>query len=317
MMTIAPFMHYSSIASIVILSGLGASIGQGMASSHAIIALNRQPSVKSEIMRNNLLALALIETASILGFLLAMLLFYGNTGSYYSYLAELSMALAMGIPGFVVGIIAAFPAMSAMQSIARQPFLAKQISNGMILMQSLLQTPLIFGFIIALLIRNQLDSVADGIDATRMIASGLCIALAVIGPAIGSALVTYAACESFGKNSMAYNKIFSFTIINQAIIETPIIFAAVISVWMLQLQPANASIHQAYVYLAAAFCMGIGTFGTGISSGRTVAMAIKKITEKPEDYAAMSRTSIFALGLIDTSAIYVFIVALFLLMVQF
>lgn len=316
-MTIASFVHYGTIALITALTGLGASIGQGIASSHTLEALDRQPAAKGDLTRSNLLALALIETASLLGLLLAMLLFFGTTGSYYSSLAELSMGAALGIPGLIVGIISAFPAKAALQAMARQPFLAKKISNAMILMQSLLQTPLVFGFIIALLARNQLSSVTDGINATRLIASGICIALATIGPAIGGAIVTYTACAAFGKNSSAYGKIFSFTVISQAIIETPVIFAAVISFWILQLQSSNGIVYQAYVYLGAAFCMGIGTLGAGISSGRTAAATIKKITEKPQEYALLSRTSMLAQGLIDTSAIYVFIIALFLLMVQF
>lgn len=312
MSSIAPYIHYGSLASIAFLTSLGGSIGQGITSTYAIAAINQQPSVKTEITRNNVLALALIETAAILGFLLAILLTYSKNESFYGTVAEIALALALGIPGLVVGIVSSFPAKGALIATARQPFLAKQISNGMILMQSLLQTPLIFGFIIALLIRNQLSSIHDSVNVWRVIASGLCIALAAVGPAIGSALMTYAACDAFGRNSAAYNKIFSFTIINQAIIETPIILASVISFWLLQLNPGSDTL-QAAKYIAAACCMGIGTWGVGINSGRTVATTIKEIAKNPDNYALLSRTSMIALGLIDTSAIYVFIIALFLI----
>ncbi len=310
-------LHYGTIGAIVALSGLGVSIGQGFAGQAVVASLNRQPSAGTDIARGNLLALAFIETAAILSLIIAMLLFFKVPTTLYAALAQLGIAFALAIPGFTIGIIASMPARQAVISIARQPFLSKKITNLMILAQSLLQTPLIFSFIISLLIRNQLDSITTASQSLRLIASGLCIGIASIGPAIGGGTFTAAACRAVGINKSAYGRIFSFAILSQAIIETPVIFASIISFWLATVVvPASGIIGHGILYLAIAFVMAIGTVGAGISSGRTAASACEQIAFNPEHYSIVSRTSLIAQGLIDTSAIYAFIIALFLLLVR-
>lgn len=310
------FMHYGIIAAITALTGLGVGIGQGLTANATMQALDRQPAAKSDIARSNLLALALIETSSLIGLLFSMLLFLKVPSTYYGTLAQLGIAAALAIPGFTLGIIASMPARAAIMSIARQPFLGKKIMNLMLLTQSLIQTPLVFGFIISLMIRNQLEMIHTLPDAMRLIASGLCIALGSIGPAIGIGYFTRVACQSVGNNRLAYNKIFSFTLISQAIIETPIIFAAVIAFWLSTAVTAGNTL-PSLLYIAIAFVMGMGTFGTGISSGLTAAAACNQIAQHPAEYATISRASIFTQAIIDTGAIYAFIVAILLLLARF
>jgi F-type H+-transporting ATPase subunit c len=248
----------------------------------------------------------------------ALILFFNMPTNFYGALGEIGIACALALPGFIIGIAASMPAQEALLSIARQPFLSKKITNLMLLTQSLLQTPLIFGFIIALIISNQASRITTLQEALRLIASGLCIAIATIGPAIGGGIFTGSACRSVGVNRSAYSKIFSFTILSQAIIETPVIFAAIISFWLaFGITTTTSSLFQGLIYLAIAGVMGIGTIGAGISSGRTAAAACYQIALAPEHSTAVSRTSLIAQGLIDTSAIYAFIIALFLLLARF
>ncbi len=65
--------------------------------------------------------------------------------------------------------------------------------------------------------------------------------------------------------------------------------------------------------LSAGLCTGLGTFGPGISSGRTAAEAAKQIVYNPEIYGTMSRISMFAQGLIETAAIYAVLISFLLL----
>ena len=168
------------------------------------------------------------------------------------------------------------------------------------------------------MIRNQLDTTTTIQDALRLIASGLCIAIASIGPAIGGGNFTASACRSVGLNQGAYGKIFSFTILSQAIIETPVIFASIISLWLVTgVNTTNTGSLHGLLYLAIAGVMAIGTIGPGLSSGKTAAPACAQIAHDPQHYNVVSRTSLIAQGLIDTSAIYAFIIALFLLLARF
>ena len=61
--------------------------------------------------------------------------------------------------------------------------------------------------------------------------------------------------------------------------------------------------------------MGISTIAVGISSGKTAATACNEIAKNPGMYALLSRTSLFAQGLIDTFAIYALLIAILLIIV--
>ena len=308
-------IHFFTIALCSASSALGVSLGQGMAARASFDAINRQPAARPEITRTTLLALALVETGAILGLLVAFLLFFGSEPTFAQALAELGIGIAVGIPGLIIGYASSLPAYEATNAIARQPFLAKKISNMMLLMQSLIQTPLIFGFIIALTIKAMLPSVTTVSQGLALLGSGIAIGIGAIGPALGSGYFTSIACRSVGRNRFAYSKLFIFTFISQAIVETPVIFAAIISLFLTTkaLSLANHSI-LGYAYMAFGATIAFGTLGAGISSGRSAASAATQIALNPQSYSTLSRASMMAQGLIDTCAIYAFIISLWLLL---
>lgn len=318
MIAATTLIHYGVISIISVLTGLGVGIGQGITTVSALKAIDRQPAAQPEISKSIILALAVIETAALIGLIFVMILFFQETNSYYKAVAQIGVACALAIPGFVIGIASSLPAYAALNSIARQPFLSRKITNAMLLTQSVIQTPIIFGFLVAIIINYKIASVDTLAQALSLVASGLCIGIASIGPAIGLAYFTYTAASSLGKNSEAYGKIVSFTFISQAIIETPVIFAAIISFWIAQtyIDPSKG-IMAGILCLASAFVMGAGTFGPGISSGRTAAAACNQIALNPQLYTTLSRTSMIIQGLIDTAAIYAFIIALIILLISF
>lgn len=306
-------IHYFTIALVITLPVLGLGIGQGITGIFALRAINQQPSARAEIIRTTILGIALLETAAIMGFFISLLLIVQMSNepiNWYKDASKLGIALAICLPGFVLGIASAFPAGAACMAVARQPFLAQKIGRFMIITLSLIQTPIIFGFVIALSIHSQMDTVFTMRDCLRLIGAGLSIGLGCIGPAIGLALFAKSACEALGVNRDAYNKIFSFTLISEAIIETPIIFSLVISMMLLYLVPIleSENVLSGIAFLSAALCTGIGTVGPGLSSGRTAAQACSQIGIYPDEYSTLSRASMFAQGLIETSAIYALLI---------
>jgi F0F1-type ATP synthase membrane subunit c/vacuolar-type H+-ATPase subunit K len=182
----------------------------------------------------------------------------------------------------------------------------------MIINQSILQTPIIFGFIIAMFIKGQMPCISTYQESVRLLATGLCIGVGSIGPSIGLGIFSRAACKNSSVNRYAYDKLFSFVIVSQALIETPLVFALTISV-LLAFSAYAFTTALSVAYMGAAICMAIGTFGPGISSGFTAAAACKQIAFNPDNAGDISRTSILAQGLIDTSAIYAFIIACILI----
>ena len=69
-----------------------------------------------------------------------------------------------------------------------------------------------------------------------------------------------------------------------------------------------------FAYLAFALTIGFGTFGAGISSGRSAAAAAIQIAYNPQAYNLLARSSMMAQGLIDTCAVYAFIISLWLIL---
>ena len=314
MLEFVEYIHHGIIALIGAINAFGVGIGQGISVNSALKAMNQQPSARDEIFKVTILGIALIETAAVMGTFISFLLLFGthrSANNIFGGIAEIGIMFAICIPGLVLGIVSALPARAACLSVARQPFFAQKILRFMIISVSLIQTPIIFGLIVALFIRGQAQSTLGLSDALRLMASGMCIGLGSIGPAVGLALFGQAACTSIGKNRNAYNSILTFTLISQAIIETPIIFSLVVSLSLL-LVPSKDLLH-GITLLAAGLCTGIGTFGPGISSGKTATAACEQIGMQPELYNSLSRMSMFAQGLIESGAVYAVLISFMLL----
>lgn len=61
-------------AAIAVLCGLGAGIGIGMATSHAMDAIARQPEASGKIQTALILGCALAEATAVYGFVIALLM---------------------------------------------------------------------------------------------------------------------------------------------------------------------------------------------------------------------------------------------------
>lgn len=307
-------LHYGTIALAAAINALGAGIGSGMTSLAALDAINLQPSAKAEIIKASVLGMALIETGAIMGVSIALILLLGTEGytSTYAGIAESGIALAICLPGFFIGLVSALPAQQACLSIARQPFFSKKVLRFMLITQTVLQTPVVSGFIIAIFIRNEIPHVTTLSESLRLLASGLCIGLGSVGPAIGLGYFARTACRSISVNRDAYGKLMSFTLVSQAIIETSIIFSLVIAI-LIFFSAKAATLTGSIALLAAALCTGLGTIGAGIGSGKTSAAACEQIALHPENYSTISRVSMIAQGLIDTCAIYALVISIMLI----
>lgn len=306
-------IHYFAVGFSTIITAIGVSLGQSKLSGISFLSIDRQPAVKSELSKTTLLALALIETSALLGFIGSILLYFYAPENIYQAIAHIGYSIAISIPGLIIALSSSMPAQASLIAITKQVFISKKITNLMLLTQSLIQTPVIFGFIVALLILNNLKSVNSLEQAIIILASGIAISIGSLGPAFGVGRFTKKACYSVGQNKYAYSKLISFTVISQAIIETPVIFSVIISFWLLNsLNFANFFV--AISSIASAFVISIGTLGPGFGSSKVACKAVEQITLDPQSYSAISRTSLIAQGIIDTGAIYAFIISIIILL---
>jgi F0F1-type ATP synthase membrane subunit c/vacuolar-type H+-ATPase subunit K len=312
------YIHYGAITASIAISSISVGFGEGLISWSALKAMDRQPTAKDDIMRVAIIGMTLVETVAILGFLISiLLLIYTNIEStnQFSYYSELGIIGAMGITGLTIGLASTFPAQAACDAVARQPFFSHRISSFMLLAQVLIQTPMISAFLVSLFIQGQAGSATNMSDSLRLIASGLCIGIGSIGPAIGLSSFAKSAVQGLGKNIKAYDKLLSFTFISQALIETPIIFCLIVSsILLFVVRPTLDNGLDGIIFLSAGLCTGLGTLGAGISSGKTAAAACTQIGENPGLYSIISRTSILAQTLIETMVLYTVILSLLMIL---
>ncbi len=317
-------LYTLSIAVPVTLSAFGTSIGQSFIGKKGLQALNLQPQAAHEIRNISLIGIAITETAAILGLVISLFLLNDVQNAiipvdyYYASIARIGIAIAIGITGLIAGIASSFPAQAACLAVAHQPFFSGKITNFMILTQTVIMTPNLFGFIIALSIHQQYALTANLTQALQFLTTGIIIGFGSIGPSIGLSLFTQAACAAIGKNRKVYNQILPFSFVGQAIIETPIILSLVTALYIfnIQITPTSEPLEismQAITFISAAICMVMSTTATGVSAGKTGAAACTQIGNNIEDYSKISQISFLCLAMIDTFAIFGFIIAMTIL----
>lgn len=320
-MDLSCMLSIGTVSMCVALSAFGSALGGSRASATALEVLQRAPGSRESIIRATILGMALIETAGILTVLIALILLFSATPpaatAYLHYTAHLGIAAALALNGCLIGILTAVPAQQTFLALARQPFMSTQLINMMLLSQSILQTPVIFAFLISLLINAQASSLTHISISLKLLASGLCLGLGTIGPALGLARFSVATISGIAFNPRSYSVLLPFTFLSQAIIETPILFSLLISILMITV-PVSAYDMATYSlrFFAAACAMGLGTLGPGLASGMMSSQACIQIAHNPSAASALSRTSVFGQGLIDAAAIYALLISLLLILLR-
>ncbi len=315
MIEYAAFFHYISLGLTLVLSGLGVAIGQGRIATATLRAIYIQPRAQEQISRASILAMALTETSGIIGLVVTIILFFhtplNSPSGPFMGIAQSGAIFAIGCTGLAISIISALPAIQAVFAIARQPFFTDKIMNIMLITMSIIQTPLIFGFIIVMLVHLQAGGITNINDSWRLFATALCLGFGSVGPAIGQGMFAQSACQAVGINRESYKRVLSFSLLSQSIIETPIIFALLASLLIFTAStPSNLKV---IGLIMAGISIGLCNIGSGISSGKTAAAACKQIGPNNTRAALISKTSLLAQGLIDTFAIYGLIIGIMLI----
>lgn len=303
-------LHMATITATFVLPALALSLAQGRTARAALAALDEQPGSQAALRKNLMLGTALNETALILsGLVTAMLMMRALPATLDHALATLGIFCAVGIPCAAIALLGTKPHQAALLATARQPFFAKEILRLMFITISIMQTSGILGLLISFLIQFQLDTISSQTHALALLAGGLTFGLGTIGPLIGLAHFAQAACTTIGFNRAIYPKLVTFTLVSQALIETPVLFSLAVAIIILTTAPLSSSV----TILTSAVAMGVSTLGPGIASGRIAHAACYAMGKQPDHAQFISRTSMLAQTLLDACPIYGLIVAFALL----
>lgn len=75
----------------------------------------------------------------------------------------------------------------------------------------------------------------------------------------------------------------------------------------------NATVVGVVSVAASALCMGIGALGPALGEGMAVAHALTAIAQQPDESATISRTLFIGLAMIESIAIYCFVISVILI----
>jgi len=313
-MICASTVYYGSAAIAIALSALGTGIGLGLAGAEVMRQGTRQALAQDPLFRRVLIiGGALIESGAIITLVASLLVITQDiTEVSLPYAIAISGSLlAIGIASCVIGIVSSIIVKKAAIAIARVPLFSGKIITFMLLTQAIMEAPVIFSLIVHFMIKLRLQPLLEMPDAIGFCAAGLCIALGSIGPAIGQCLLAQTAMHGIGSNYRAYSKITPFTFLNQAFIETPVVFCLLIIGLILQKIP----LHSGQVLFAYKACIAAGIIScAALSSGLALGIISRKgceqIALRQDFYAIMLRTTLLTVAFIESCVVYALIVGL-------
>jgi F-type H+-transporting ATPase subunit c len=312
---ISNFLHYFSAILAIMLGTVGGGIGLGMAGLGVIKAMNRQPTGSESNFKAMIIGLALIESGIVVSLVVALVILFGsNNPSLGVALMELGICVSTGIAALSSGIASSMVVKTSAESISRQPYFASKIITLMILAQSIIEAPVIFVFVISFIIKSNMSDMITTFDGIKYMSSSIAVSLGSIGTAIGQSIFAYTSCQSVGMNKNAYNKIFPFSLISQALIETPMILCLLISFLIIYTQVSiNILTLQSIIFIVAAITIGFGSIGPAIGIGYATSKSCHKIASNPDSYLVLSKITLLVVAFVESAIVYAMIVSLILL----
>ncbi len=309
-------LHYGAAAVALCLSAIGCGAGIGIAGQSVAEGTLRQPMAVTPVFNAMIIGLAIIESGAIITLVATLMALFGKRVDFTEAqaFAAAGGVLAVGIVSMIASFVSGFIVRATAQSIARVPNFASQITTFMLLTQSLLEAPIIFALIVNLMIRTSLSPSLSFDHAIALFGAACCITFGSIGPALGQSIFAYAAVKAIGENYRAYNKFFTFALMNYAFIETAVIFCLIISLYAVFILPVGGiTTMSAIKACVAAGTISMGSFGGALALGLVGRKSCQNLALDDTKYASIARISLVTGVFIESTIIYAFLIALLLI----
>lgn len=278
-----------------------------------------QPVAEENIIKTIFYSLFIIEGSFILALVASFIIIFGvnpNSLTMPMAVAELASAFAVGLASIGVSIAIAQAGKAAVEGVRDQPMYTSRIHLFMLIMITLVETPLIFSFIVSLMVIKSLTPEMTSFEGFKMAASSLAMGIGALGSGLGQSFFTRKACRAISYDKNGYNKTLSFSLICQALLETPSVFCFLIAMLLFNrsVSPSLLYFHEGWLFLIAALCVSIGSIGPSIGIGMVGGAGIDDAAGDPKRYNRVLATTFLYQVVIETSCIFALIVSLFILM---
>lgn len=155
------------------------------------------------------------------------------------------------------------------------------------------------------------------VKVAAFIGGGLAIGFGAIGAAIGEGYTAAMANLAVSRNPKISGDIFKTMLVGQAVAESASIFALVVAILLLFMNPSNASMIQAAAFLGAGLSMGFGAIGSGVGSGFPGGQACFGLSRQPAVASRLTTNMLIGSAVCQTPAIFSLVVAFILLFMNF
>ncbi len=300
------------------LGAFGSGIGAGLPGGQAIWGLSRQPQTASHMTTTMLVSQAICQTPAIFSLVVAFLLIFKDASGYplWPYSASfLAAGLAMGLGAIGSGWGGGMTGGACCEGFARQPRLRSQLMTMNLVGQAVSQTPAIFALLIAIMLVVGGKTEGNILTVATTLGAGLAIGFGAIGSGLGNGANAQGACEAVTMNSGTSKDMMTFMLVGQAIGQTPVIFALVVSLMLIFIpfsgMPANLVGFSALV--GAGLSVGIAGIGSGFGNGLNGASACRGVALAPAERGSMLTLMLVGQAVAQTPAIFGLLVAFILM----
>ena len=143
-------------------------------------------------------------------------------------------------------------------------------------------------------------------ESLYLLGAGLAIGLSALGVAIGEGKVAAKSLETMGKNPDLSGFVLSLTILGVALVESAAIYGFLIA---RSITAADPAVVGPYAALGAGLAIGLAWFGAGIGEGNLVASAMDSVLRNPANKGKIMGYMILFVALVESVAIYGFLIA--------
>jgi len=299
------------------LGAFGSGIGAGYPAQEALWGSARQPVLGGQMTTTMLIGQAVCQTPAIFALVIAfMLMFKDCVGiDVWPYGASLLGAgLAMGFGAIGSGWGGGMAGGAACEGAARQPRLRSPLTTLMLVGQAVSQTPAIFALLVAIMLISVGPTEGTLLTSAAMLGAGMSIGFGAIGSGMGNGVNAQGACEAVSKESSTIKDMMTFMLVGQAVGQTPVIFALVVSLMLIFIEfQVPATLVGFCALFAAGISMGLGSIGSGYGNGATGSSACKAVAKNPEGRSGILPLMLVGQAVGQTPAIFALLVAFILM----
>ena len=228
-----------------------------------------------------------------------------------------SCALAVILPSLGVSFGQALTCSAALEALNLQPHARSEISRTLLIALVLIETAAIISFIIGFQLLIVVGPHATFENAAYIHYGELGIALAIgVGGAIAgllSCLPARQACLAIARQPFLSNKIQLLMGITQSLMQTPIIFGLIVSMFILKQLESITQLADSLRCIGAGLCIGVGSIGPVIGLARLSEEACRSVGINRSSFSKVLSFTVISAALIESAIIFCLVIALFLL----